>query len=112
MSSPSDDESDAGATGPPTPPAPAVSPTGTDARQPQRGDGGHAIPGHRLWPYAGSELTTRAWREEALVRAIEIETLSSWVSALPCEQRGVRMEEADGHLLQAIENHVNAVRSA
>ncbi len=38
------------------------------------------------WPYSGSELTTRAWREEALARATEIETLSKWISDLQCHQ--------------------------
>jgi hypothetical protein len=58
------------------------------------------------------ELTNRAWREEALARATEIETLSRWISDLRPGLRGVDDEKADKHLVTAIENHVQAVRSA
>src|SRR3954451_53284 len=58
------------------------------------------------------ELTNRAWREEALARATEIETLSRWISDLKPNLRGVDDEKADKHLVTAIEDHVQAVRSA
>jgi len=59
-----------------------------------------------------TELTTRAWREEALSRADEIETLSKWICDLEPEERGICNAAADEHLANAIADHVHAVRTA
>ncbi len=64
------------------------------------------------WPYSGSELTTRAWREEALARATEIETLSAWIDDLQCHQPDSPESKADQRLAHAIQQHVDVVRSA
>lgn len=64
------------------------------------------------WPYSGSELTTRAWREEALARATEIESLSNWISDLRCHHRDSPEGRADENLAAAIQGHVDVVRWA
>lgn len=51
-------------------------------------------------------LPTRAWREEALARAVEIQALSDWVDKLreqePQEQLGEKDADADKRLADAI----------
>ncbi|MGY1776766.1 hypothetical protein ACI8AV_12975 [Geodermatophilus sp. SYSU D00804] len=59
-----------------------------------------------------SGLPTRAWREEALARATEIETLSDWIDHLDPAERGETDEKADQRLADAIKGHVAAVRQA
>jgi hypothetical protein len=59
-----------------------------------------------------SELTTRAWREEALSRADEIKALSQWICDLPRTCRGIGDDKADGHIAKSIARHVEAVISA
>jgi len=51
------------------------------------------------------DLSSRAWREEAMARAAEIETLSGWITGLPGEDRGVT-DPADSCLAAAITGHV------
>jgi hypothetical protein len=67
---------------------------------------------HHAPRLASPELTTRAWREEALARATELETLSNWISGLPSDRRGEPAQEADKHLAEAIGGHIDAVRTA
>jgi hypothetical protein len=61
-------------------------------------------------------LPTRAWREEALVRAVEIQALSDWVDKLreqgQQEQLGEKDADADKRLADAIKIHVAAVYKA
>ncbi len=59
-----------------------------------------------------STLPTRAWREEALARATEIETLSDWVDHLDPADPGEPDADADKRLADAIKGHVAAVRKA
>src|SRR5688572_14707120 len=59
-----------------------------------------------------SELTTRAWREEALSRAAEIKALSQWICDLPGTCRGIGDDKADRHIAESIARHVEAVISA
>jgi hypothetical protein len=71
-----------------------------------------------LW----ATLPTRAWREEALARAVEIQALSDWVDKLreqeqqeqqeQLEQLGEKDAEADKRLADAIKSHVAAVCKA
>ncbi len=58
-----------------------------------------------------STLPTRAWREEALARAAEIQALSDWIDQLQ-EARGERDVGADQRLADAISSHVSAVQKA
>jgi hypothetical protein len=58
-----------------------------------------------------SSLPVRAWREESLARAAEIEALSDWIDQLR-EARGETDPEADKRLANAIKGHVAAVRKA
>src|SRR4051812_20497415 len=58
------------------------------------------------------ELTTRAWREEALSRADEIKALSQWICDLRLTCRGIGEDKADGHIAESITRHVEAVISA
>jgi hypothetical protein len=62
--------------------------------------------------FRSRELTTRAWREEALARATEMETLSNWIDKLPPDRRGEPEQDADRHLADAIRDHIAAVRTA
>lgn len=66
----------------------------------------------RTSPFAHPELTTRPWREEALARATELETLSNWIDELPADRRGEPERGADEHLANAIRDHIDAVRTA
>jgi hypothetical protein len=59
-----------------------------------------------------AELTTRAWREEALSRADEIKALSQWICDLPRTCRGISDDKADRHIAESIDRHVAAVISA
>jgi hypothetical protein len=58
-----------------------------------------------LLPFPLPDLSSRAWREEAIARAAEIETLSGWISGLPGRARG-EPEPADSCLAAAITGHV------
>src|SRR4051812_44185051 len=58
-----------------------------------------------------STLPTRAWREEALSRAAEIQALSDWIDKLG-EARGETDPQADKRLADAIKDHVAAVHKA
>ncbi len=62
--------------------------------------------------FSSPELTTAAWREEALARATEMETLSNWIDKLPAARRGEPEPGADEHLADAIRSHIAAVRTA
>ncbi len=56
-------------------------------------------------------LSSRAWREEAMARAAEIETLSGWISGLPSRTRG-EPQPADSCLAEAITGHVKEAEEA
>lgn len=56
-------------------------------------------------------LTPRAWREEALARAAETQTLSDWLDHLPDTTQGPH-SAADQCLAEAIRNHVGEARKA
>jgi hypothetical protein len=58
-----------------------------------------------------STLPTRAWREEALARAAEIQALSDWMDELE-EPRGETDPGADTRLAEAIRSHIAAVQKA
>ncbi|CCH86673.1 conserved membrane protein of unknown function [Modestobacter italicus] len=58
-----------------------------------------------------STLPARAWREEALARAAEIQALSDWMDNLQ-EPRGETDSDADTRLADAIRSHVAAVQKA
>ncbi|MGY1617388.1 hypothetical protein ACI797_11680 [Geodermatophilus sp. SYSU D00691] len=55
------------------------------------------------------ELSSRAWREEAMARAAEIQTLSNWISGLPSK---AVPEPADSCLAAAISYHVTEALGA
>jgi hypothetical protein len=58
-----------------------------------------------------STMPTRAWREEALARAAEIQALSAWLDKLE-EPLGETDADADKRLADAIKSHVAAVYKA
>jgi hypothetical protein len=55
---------------------------------------------------------TRAWREEALARAAEMDTLSTWIDHLLPNERGEPRPDADRRLAEAIRCHVQEVHRA
>jgi hypothetical protein len=57
------------------------------------------------------DLSHRAWREEAMARAAEMDTLSGWISGLPSGARG-EPEPADTCLAVAISGHAKEAQEA
>jgi hypothetical protein len=72
-----------------------------------------ATPAHDALPaFPLPALAPRAWREEALARAAETQTLSNWLDRLPNTKRGDYDPDADKCLAEAIRNHVGEARKA
>ncbi|MBM7805155.1 hypothetical protein JOD57_000992 [Geodermatophilus bullaregiensis] len=64
-------------------------------------------------PFPLPELTSRAWREEALARAAEIQTLSDWITGLPAEDRPrAERGRSDECLARDIAHHVQEAHRA
>jgi hypothetical protein len=70
------------------------------------------VPDPQPPPFPDFPLTTRAWREESLTRAAELETLSSWLTRRLPDDLTAGQRAADAAVERAIAAHVAAARSA